>query len=148
MPHPLREDYEKWGDFDYKFMVVREPVDRFCSMLRYRQEPTRGNLQDENLDAFARDAIDKAIAKGYKEAFGSDDIWREHIPPQVDYYSPSVEFFKFEDGFEPIKTKLELDIPIQHVNISPGEASASHLSDETISRIKKFYRADYETFGY
>lgn len=150
MPHPLYVDYKKWGDFDYKFMVVREPLDRFCSMLRYRQEATRGGIQDKNINAFAEDVLDKAMVRGYRERSILDCLWKEHIPPQVDYYCDDVEVFKLEDGFEPLKEKLNLDIPIKHVNVSDSdsEANVNHLSYTTISRIKEFYKDDYEKFKY
>lgn len=149
MPHPLHVDYREWGNFDYKFMVVREPIERFCSILRYRQEPTRGGVKNEDMDAFAIDALDKVTAKGYRKR-GSllDDVWNGHIPPQVAYYCDDVEVFKFEDGFETLREKLDLDVPIPHVNISSGEVNVSHLSDTTISRVKEYYKEDYKTFGY
>ncbi len=148
MPHPLYEELQNPGSHSYKFTIVREPLDRFCSMLRYRQGRNRGFVSDENIDAFARDALRKAMSKGYREGSKLDAMWKEHIPPQVRYYNDDVEFFKFEDGFEALQDKLEIKIPFPHVNISDGNATADHLRDTTIDCIKAYYREDYETFGY
>lgn len=114
---------------------------------RYRQALQRGNVQDEDLDTFAKNALDKAIARG-RDGFASNDMWREHIPPQVDYYCDGVEVFKLEEGFDKLQEKLGLTIPIKHVNISDGNANSNYLDDTTINLVKEFYQDDYRTFGY
>lgn len=141
--HPFYSQYQTWGSFSYKFMIVREPLDRFCSMLRYRQAPSRGGVVNSNLNAFAHDVLDKLEA-----GQPLDDLWRELIPPQVEYYGDDVEVFKLEDGFEALEEKLGLEIKIPRINVSDGTGNASHLSIETINRIKELYRDDYSTFGY
>ena len=148
MPHPLYVDYKKWGDFDYKFMVVREPLDRFCSMLRYRQGATRGGVQNKNINTYAEDTLNKAIVRGYRERSTLDGLWKQHIPPQVDYYCADVEIFKFKENFETLQKKLNLHTTIPRINVSDGEANVNHLSDTTIDRIKEFYKDDYKMFGY
>lgn len=146
--HPFYTDYQKCGSFDYQFMIARNPLERFCSMLRYRQGLGRGNVQNKDLNAFANDALNKAVTTGYGEGSSLDLMWRDLIPPQTEYYGDGVEVFQFKEGFEALQKRLGFDTPIPHVNISDGGANAKHLSAETISRIKEFYKDDYKTFGY
>tara|TARA_R110002096_G_scaffold359594_1_gene552498 strand:- start:124 stop:591 length:468 start_codon:yes stop_codon:yes gene_type:complete len=140
-PHPLYVDYRGWGSFNYKFTVVREPLDRFCSMLRYRQDLSNGKLKNEEIDAFAIDALNTERAK-------LDRVWGQHIPPQVEYHCDDMEFFRLEDGFEAVQKRLRLNTPFPTSNVSDSKVNVSFLSHATVRRVKEFYKDDYEKFGY
>ena len=137
--HAVADIYKEWGHFDYKFMVVRDPLQRFASMLRYR-----GICGDA--DVHAKAILDKAENDLVDRM---DLTWQGHIPHQSAFYSEGVEVFKFEENFgEQLQKALQIDLPFPKINVSKGGADVSHLSPKTIERVKEFYSSDYEMFGY
>lgn len=135
--HATREVYEGWGDFDYKFAIVRHPLDRFVSALGFR------TIHAGDADNHAKNTI-KQYHKGILPVG-----WGNHMQPQVDFISDDVEIFKFEENFFPKLSKIfDIPGPYPHVNKTKTTVQPSHLSDEVKRHVRIIYDEDYKTFGY
>lgn len=136
--HATKDIYSKWGHFDYKFAIVRDPLTRFISALAYRSV-----LPNEQADVTARDALHRHLAGEL------DAGWGNHLTPQVNFVDDETEVFKFEEDFyRKIRRKLKIYVPFPYSNKSPTGLTAAHLSEETKQKIKEVYAEDYERFGY
>lgn len=137
--HATKIVYETWGDFDYKFTVVRHPLERFVSALGHRV------IHAGDADTRARDILTK-----YEKNILPRE-WGNHLQPQVDFLDDDVEIFKFEEDFFPAIGKA-LGIPIPdphpHENKSRTNVQASDLSEEVRQRIYEIYKEDYKVLGY
>jgi hypothetical protein len=135
--HAPREVYETWGNFDYKFTIVRNPMDRFISALGFR------TIQKGDANRIACDVLKK-----YKKGILTLD-WGNHLQPQVDFLSDDVEIFKFEEDFFPQLSKiLDIPEPFPHENKTRTEVSISDLSEEARQEIQQLYTEDYKVLGY
>lgn len=134
--HAIPAVYNTWGNFHYKFTVVREPMERFCSAIGYRG-------YDKN---HANQAGINAINGYYKHATHMNN----HIRPQVDFLSNDVDIYHLEDNFlEKIARKL--DIVVQeypHENAKKQNVTPEHISDVLKKRVYNLYEKDYAEFGY
>lgn len=135
--HAPREEYEKWGDFDYKFTIVRHPMDRFVSVLGFKGiHASAGNRT-------ARDILEK-----YDRGILTTQ-WGNHLLPQVDFISDDTVILKFEEDFFPKLSKiLGIPGPYPHGNKTRTTLNASHLSDTVKDHVRRLYAEDYKRFGY
>jgi len=135
--HAPREVYETWGEFDYKFTIVRHPLERFVSALGYR------TIHAGDADTQARDVLSK-YEKGLLPM-----SWGNHLQPQVDFLSDNVEIFRFEDDFLPeIGKVFDVPGPYPHENKSRTAVDHTHLSEEVKQTILRIYAEDYKVLGY
>ncbi len=135
--HATKCIYEQWGDFDYKFTVVRNPLTRFTSALGFK------TIQPRDGDRMANEIMD-LLDKG---KLGAE--WGNHFLPQCLFVDDEVEVFKFEDNFsQQIGDRLEIPGPFPHENKSRTGVGPKDLTDATIARIKKRYERDYVRFDY
>jgi len=135
--HATREVYEEWGEFDYKFTIVRHPLERFVSALGWR------TIHAGDADARARDVL-KKYEKGILPL-----EWGNHLQPQVDFLSDDVEIFRFEDDFFPkIGEALEIPGPYPHENKSRTTVGHTDLSEEVKQTILRIYAEDYKVLKY
>lgn len=136
--HATREVYEEWGEFDYKFAVVRHPLTRFVSALGFRM-----------VHAGAANRIARGILTKYEKDPNLVEHWKSHLRPQVDYISDDMDVFRFEsDFFADISKALEIPGPFPHENKNRTTVQPSDLAPETQRRIVELYKADYQAFGY
>ena len=90
--HAPKKIYDTWGSFDYKFAIVRHPLDRFVSALGFR------TIHQKDADKIASDLI-----KQYK----NDKLpaqWGNHLQPQIDFVDDDTQVFKFEEEGHPFQT--------------------------------------------
>ena len=90
-------DLEK---IDYMFMTIRHPVPRLISEYRMRKGPQRGLTLD--------DWFDEALKAYLKNPFCFDN----HFRPQSDFWHPSCQVFKLENGYSHIIKELELRLNV------------------------------------
>jgi ribosomal protein L35AE/L33A len=131
---------EEFSTF-FKFAVVRHPFDRFVSYINYRRKK----------HANAPRKVLKSIKR--KE-------WPRHfMAPQVEYVTDKDgkvivdEIIKLENmqaGIEPIfQRTLGKIVPLQHENKSTDKRlTRQDLKPKLRRKLYKFYRADFEQFGY
>ncbi len=135
--HAPRDIYETWGKFDYKFTIVRHPLERFVSALGFR------TVHAGDANKIARDVLEQ-----YKKSIRTID-WGNHLQPQVDFLSDDVEIFRFEDDFFPQLSKVfDIPRPFPHENKTRTTTSHSDLSEEIKQEILRIYAEDYKMFGY
>lgn len=143
--HLNAEIYEKVippAFYDYSFAVVRHPFTRLVSEYYYRRK--RG---------FAKRTFDDWLNRAMKNYRQNPYIMDNHFRPQVDFIRPGVEVFKLEDGLEyPLAAAshhlgLTMPAPSSHVNKSQSKEPVV-WSRRTRARITKFYKADFDRFGY
>lgn len=138
-------DLEK---IDYTFMTVRHPVDRLISEYRMKKGPQKGIT--------LADWFDKALKSYLENPFCFDN----HLRPQSDFWHPSFQVFKLENGHSQIIKEIEIrlnvsfedkEIPyVMHRNKIAGEVDKKllQISDSLKSRIELFYRRDFNLFDY
>ena len=137
--HATYETWKEWGEFDYKFTVVREPLARFVSALGFRV------IQPGDADVRTREILQKQ----QKNARVLLPHWGNHLTPQVEFVDDTVEIFRFDqDFFEGISKALDIPGPFPHENKSRTDAAPHHLTVETQLKIINLYKDDYERFGF
>ncbi|WP_162183423.1 MULTISPECIES: sulfotransferase family 2 domain-containing protein [unclassified Leisingera] len=132
------------GFYDYAFAVVRHPMARMVSEYRWRRVLTK-TRELPDFDTWVRRQLKR---------YGEDSfILDNHIRPQGEFIGARVEVFRLEDGLEsPVRAGLEhlgLDteaLEIHHARKS--ERDTLSATEQTLQRIRKFYAADFERFGY
>ena len=137
--HAPARIYNTWGEFDYKFTVVRHPMTRFLSALSYR------GANSDNIDQQARDILQKYQQNKLPHS------WGNHLLPQVEFLSKDLEIFRMEDDFF-LDLSKRLDIPVgknrPHTNKSSNIVTASDLSLEVRQKVQELYKDDYKALGY
>lgn len=132
------------GFYDYAFAVVRHPLARMVSEYRWRQALSKHRELPE-FDIWVR----RQITRYADDSFLLDN----HIRPQSEFTGPGVEVFRLEDGLErPVRAGLE------HLGLAPENPDIHHArkskrgmlsaTEQTLQKIRTFYAADYERFGY
>ena len=111
------------SSFDYRFILVRDPVHRIVS--KYRME--WGRRKDGGMRPFGT-WLEHVFSLYQKNAFVLDN----HIRPAAEFLSPDMHVFKLEDGldavFKAISNRLEIDIDaarIPHVLSRPADRDIS-----------------------
>lgn len=139
--------------FDYVFMTVRNPVDRLVSEYKYRNREVIDKhyslskiFWDEHLNRWCQHALEKAAIDPFYED--------NHIRPQYEFEAFSPEIFHMEDGYEPIKQRLDEllgvsgafpDEPI-NTSVLPRDDVGPHR--RTLDLIHSFYAEDFSRYGY
>lgn len=135
--HAPKTVYDTWGDFDYKFTIVRHPLERFVSALGFR------TIHAGDANARALQAL-----KQYNKNI-LPPHWGNHLQPQVEFLSDDVEIFRFENDFFPqLRKVLGVRGPYPHENKTRTTVSHSHLSEAVKQEILKIYAEDYKMLGY
>ena len=125
--------------FDWEFTVVRNPYERLVSEYNMKRQ------DGISFAAFVRSAL-----KRYKVYEYTRD---NHIRPQIDFLSPSMEIFRLEDGLKaPIaraceKLKISSEFQLRHDRKSKS-FKPYKLKSTLQEKIVNHYRKDFEMFGY
>ena len=129
------------GFYDYGFVIVRNPYNRFAS--EYRMKVVDAG-DSEPAEDWARACFDRFA----EFAFTRDN----HIRPQHEFIVDGLDVFRFEDGLEiPLKAacdRLGLEPPPSMPHAKRGSRTRIPISRAGRERIYGFYRADFDRYGY
>lgn len=136
--------------FDATFILVRDPVMRFCSeyVMRNKRQPGAGRA--EHVEAWTRDALARLER--------NPAVLDNHLRPQHQFVLPDSQVYRFEDGLASAladlsdRFSLELPTVVPHTLESGTKGGLSsrdvELTDGVTARIRAAYARDYEVFGY
>jgi hypothetical protein len=130
---------------DLFFAVVRDPLARFRSeyLWRHREEP--------QLDALEVERWGRRVL----EQFTHDPFVRDnHIRPQSEFVLPGTRVHHYEDGLQGAVDDVYRSLGLAETATVPEPPRAPVSSAEVdlapgfTARLREFYRADFERFGY
>ncbi|WP_402466717.1 sulfotransferase family 2 domain-containing protein [Isoptericola aurantiacus] len=135
--------------FDAIFTVVREPLARFRSEYSMRR---RRNL---DLDPAVVEQWSRRILRKFEQ---DPYVLDNHIRPQSEFVLPGALVHRLEDGLESLMALLNdqfsLGIPEEVARVRTSEKNSGvpsqdvELTPALESRLRDFYRTDFDTFGY
>jgi hypothetical protein len=141
--------------FDYKFCILRDPVDRFISAYNYSK--IVGNKLN-----FIPFQIFLEMLRISSSNFGP--LFDNHFRLASDFVPKNTKIFYIRDGLVNVYTYLEdifkckikydkiqkntLKQNIRKYNFKGNVLKRSDLSDKTINKIKQIYKKDYELFDF
>ena len=136
----------KLSAFDYVFMTVRHPIDRFLSEYKHRI--------GEKLDLPDVNTWVKRLLRRYgDEPYMLDN----HIRPQSDFWVERTDVFRQEDGFgsdwiEQLANRIPCQFTAEKVDLAMKfnvkAAERSDLSEASVAALQRFYHRDFTLFGY
>ncbi|SFS07693.1 sulfotransferase family 2 domain-containing protein [Yoonia litorea] len=140
--HAPYDIWHQWGPFEQSFAIVRHPVDRYVSALKYHHR--HGNTGGADLDDSRRRVIN-AVRRG---SWSRKRRFDGHFAPQVQFVGPETNLYRFEEDFaQQISDDFGFaDGTFPSVNEAPPEAIT--LTQEELDLIRAVYAEDFETFGY
>ena len=139
-------------EFDFAFMIVRDPVARLGSERAYRARlrESRGKPPIPAYDEWTR----RMLARSADNPSHFDN----HFRPQVEYLLPRTTVYRFEDGIDTVHNRLAktLDVPQLAGQETPrtqgGHASTDRafngVEQATREEFVRRYLADFATFDY
>jgi hypothetical protein len=144
----LRETF-RIQRFDAVFAVVRDPVARFRSeyVMRHKQELSTNAA-----------AVEAWAEKSFSRFGTNPFVHDNHIRPQVEFLVPRVRVYRLEDGLDAalvdLNARYDLGVPTEVARVRTSEKTrgissrAVEVSATLDARIRSFYAADVERFGY
>ena len=149
--HSTPDIWENWGNFEYIFTVVREPIERLESEFG-------GWLVNEHQNLLLSMMNGHTVRTDFlKQIFNENKIHPEkfyskygnHIRPQVDFITKDVDIYYFPEGLKKLRQKL-----IENFDCNKNISLPHHkkgvfkpvFNEEQIILIKEYYKKDYETF--
>lgn len=129
-------------DFDYAFLIVRNPVERLFSEYRYR-----GTLHT------FMPGFSEWLAAAF-ERFRDDPYhMQNHLRPQKEFLGLGAELFRLEEGLLPVFDRLGGVLGRDYAGAERTYHRESgrrhvHYRASDLDRIASFYAEDFETFGY
>lgn len=147
--HMHREVIERWipkAFYDAAFCVVRNPYARILSEYKWQKQVRKANVPDFN--TWVNNQF-----KNYQE---NEYVGDNHIRPQADFVWDGLKIFRLEGGLEkPLKfAMLNLDLDPNRISVDAmrSDGKTKHIkldiTAQTLQNIQKFYRSDFEAFGY
>jgi hypothetical protein len=135
----------KLGTVDYVVMTVRNPLDRIVSEYRMRQAAIPGIPP---LPRWVKNVLTKYQMNRY--------VMQNHIRPQSDFILPGCDIVKQEDGWgdaqvSRVEQKMEIAFEFRDVGRENRRVGQAHGAQEMAAiapMVYKFYRQDYDNFGY
>jgi hypothetical protein len=129
--------------FDYSFMVVRDPLERMKS--EYRHSGILGRID-------ARLPFGPWLSLTLGLSSLAPNIRNNHYRPQADFHCFNANVFRFEEGLQSIAARVATRLGVTTPTAVPHERRTDEaeieVSRASLARIRRFYAADYETFGY
>jgi hypothetical protein len=132
-------DLSKLG---YIFMISRHPLSRLISEYKWRR-------RHSELKGGFEEWVSRALRRAAADPYAFDN----HLRPMTEYVVDGAEFWKFENGLDPIYNRLNELFPSlnlrggHHRNVGSDE-SIGDISPATLALIEQTYATDFEMFGY
>jgi len=148
--HVEAKIYSQWGAFTSAFVIVRHPIDRLFSELKYRYTAylSTGQLKEDSesvFQSFVHNHIDRMLDL----ATTTHSINDNHFRPQTDFLAQNVKIIRFEDDWKSfIKNMYNLKSPIPHYNNLSKFKYQVKLNDKLYHKVIDFYKKDFKTLGY
>ncbi|WP_460274219.1 sulfotransferase family protein [Celeribacter sp. ULVN23_4] len=140
--HATADVWQAWGPFSDSFAVVRNPVKRFESAMKYqyslhKRHKTLAEFRDAQIDKISRRHDKKPSAINV------------HFRRQVDFVTPDTRIVAFEDGFMAKLAEMYglENSEIEKINAAPKKIDPV-LTPEVEDWIRDFYAPDFARFGY
>lgn len=124
------------------FATIRDPIDRFESMLNFRLQGDCKYFPVKNACVNSSYLLDDLVDN-------MNDIISFKPFKNIQYYSKNVDFFITIDQLIPMLKYFEFDI--SQLNTIPKNVSIKNrgiLSEKNRQRIKNLYKKDYEIYDY
>jgi len=128
----------KFYDSAFKFCFCRNPYDRAVSHYFY----ARKRHSDEFSPKVSFIEFTRTLGK-YGKMFRLQSYYTEGL--EFDFMG---RFERLEDDFEFIANKLNVDVKLIKDNATKHRPYWEYYDWESIENVKKFYKKDFETFGY
>ena len=132
--HAANHRWKEWGKFDHKFAVVRDPLDRMMSELRYR------NVSDGQ----ALNWILRTILQ-YNQ--GRRGMLANHIRPQHLFVDEETVIWKYGEN-QLIELASLLDLKGECPHLRNKQKVDTSIPPAAKLAIQHFYAKDYEVFGF
>jgi len=149
--HSTALTQKKWGSFTSGFCIVRHPVDRFISELKYFfpyfcSQMKIGHPTEDIAAAY----IDRYTRQVFSDFKNDPKIRDNHIRPQVDFISELTEILYYENDWKKwIKTQYGLNGSPYRLNQSDNRIQFRKLiNKEILELISDFYHIDFDVLGY
>lgn len=137
-------------NFDFIFMLSRDPIARFKSEYVWRNRKKDFALDERSVENWGMKSFQNFTTDPY--------IYDNHIRPQIDFHIPGAFIHRLEDGLGTIVKELnqrfdcQLDTEIPRLYDSKVRTGYSSkdvvLSQRMEQGIKEMYRDDFKLFGY
>ena len=133
--------WRRWRDINQSFAIIREPISRFKSSMRYFHERRQ---RTESIADFTRIYTDR-LKRSRLSAWA---MMHGHLIPQNRMIGPETRVFRYEENWQSeICRRYGLDADaLQRVNVSRPEPL--DLDAGQLRVLKRVYRRDFSTLGY
>lgn len=149
--HAVVDNITDWGEFTSEFCVVRHPIDRFASELKYSFASW---CQKNELKQVNANIVTQYVTSFFQRTINNPDLPAtardNHVRPQVDFIRPSMTIFYFEEDWKSAlrqQYSLAGNCPRINERNIPVEFK-SFLTDGMRQSLKAFYREDFSRLGY
>ena len=117
--------YQQWDDLpEEKFVIIRHPVSRFVSELKYRKRP-------------------HTVTETWLNQVKKDPSMQDnHLRSQVEFLIPGMTLYIFEEG---AVDQIAADYDLKPVHINVGTAQVD-LPDSARKQIEEHYKEDMEMY--
>lgn len=141
LQHAPASVWRHWPRCDESFAIVRHPVDRYISALRYRHQTFSSHVPWDDFLTNNRAKLQRPFRRVSR-------LYDGHFRPQVSFVTHATQIFRFEEDWgRALCDRYDLDgADIPFVNRS-AEAPIT-LSPEDRAWITRYYRRDFTRFGY
>lgn len=142
LQHATADIWSRWEPFTSSFAVVRNPVTRFESAMKYQYSRHK---REKTLSEY-RDAQIRRIKRKTPDQIGTINV---HFRAQVDFILPDTRIFRFESAFvTELARAYKMDVSeIEKINAAP-ETIETVLTPDVKGWIGRYYAKDFARFGY
>ena len=135
-PHPTWNETRRIHGEVGCIAVVREPVDRFLSAMRFEDRCTS----------------EADLKKKIRSMRNPPSVQERHFLPQVDFLPPHAKIYRYESDMDELEDTLRsfgLIAPKVQVGRIMAGNNGVHLSSRSgLTKVRRWYRMDYKAVGY
>lgn len=148
--HAIAKTYLQWGTFTTGFSIVRNPLTRFFSHVRYAYDAwldqERRVHTPETLKRFSRSYTTQILGSVRDNPEFADN----HIRPQADFLTKKLVILRYEGDWETfLADKYRLHTPLPGYNKTPMDVTKEIIMPKDhFEALIEYYQVDYELLGY